>query len=72
MAKLALSTELLRGLLFSGADGDVEIIGAGFDTAAGCIILELLGSAVPDCEQVICIVTKERLKIHFEGVATHA
>lgn len=58
MAKLRCSRELIEDLLFGKSDvvEKVRIVGAGFDSARGELVLDIVGEPVPNSPYVECTI----------------
>lgn len=56
MARLRCDPELIADALFGKSDvaGKVRIVGAGFDTVRGVLVLEIEGEPVPNSDEVEC------------------
>jgi hypothetical protein len=68
MAKLRLSHEYLVECIFHGLHHDVEVNGIEYNKNTGIITIDINSPNVPDCEEVVAIVTKQDLSIKFHNI----
>lgn len=65
MAKLKASPHFILNTLFPGKD-DLRLAGVSYDAERDLIVFDIEGRDVPDCEEVVAIITERVRTIEFK------